>query len=171
MYGRGCSSAFVQAQALAQVLQASRDPGTRARDYYRRTRALLHPVFELSANTDRLYHVRAKLRRGHGVSLAERVLNFFYERAFLRANQESLHVAREFVKATQMRETSSLGARVLSGWHMLLALLRGVLRRDSARFLPDVPEHGELLRRLALPSTTAPASHAPPELEQARHES
>jgi len=126
-------------------------------------------VFELSANTDRLYHLRAKLRRGRPVPLPERVLNFFYERAFLRANQESLLVAREFIKATQMRETSSLGTRLLAGVHLLLALLRGLFRRDSARFLPEVPEHGELLRRLALPSATATASttsasHAP-ELE------
>jgi 2-polyprenyl-6-methoxyphenol hydroxylase-like FAD-dependent oxidoreductase len=169
MYGRGCSAAFVQAEALAEALQANEDPSARARDYYERTRAQLYPVFELSANTDRLYHVRAKLRRGRAVPLPERVLNFFYERAFLRANQESLLVAREFVKATQMRETSSLAIRIAAGWQLLLALLRGLLRRDSAKFLPEIPEHAELLQRLALPSATGTAPNAP-ELEH-RHES
>ena len=164
MYGRGCSAAFVQAQALAEALQHSADPSARAQRYYASTRAQLHPIFELSTNTDRLYHVRAKLRRGQPVAFAERVLNFFYERAFLPANQESLVVAREFIKATQMRETSDLATRVVAGWHMLRALLRS-WSRGSPALAPDVPAPGEFLSRLALPSSSA--STPSPELEHA----
>ena len=161
----------MQAQALAEALQASADPSERARDYYQRTRALLYPIFELSVNTDRLYHVRARLRRGQPVAWLERVLNYFYERAFLPANQESALVAREFIKATQMRETSDLATRFASGWHMLLALWRGWLRGGKPAFLPDVPAPPDFLRRLALPASTAASATHPSELEQARHES
>ena len=167
MYGRGCSSAFVQAQALAEVLQASADPSERAQRYYARTRALLHPIFELSTNTDRLFHIRARLRRGLPVTVPERVLNHFYEHAFLAANQQSVVVAREFIKATQMRETSDLATRVRAGWDMLRALVRSWFGR-GAPALPDVPAPGELLRRLALPAGAAAAQ--PSELEQAHHD-
>src|SRR5262249_51370950 len=95
MYGRGCSQAFVQAEALAEALAASSDPAERARRYYARVHAELYAVFVLSANTDRLYHVRAKLRRGQPVPLPDRVLSYLYDHAFMAANYESLLVARE----------------------------------------------------------------------------
>ncbi len=148
MYGRGCSAAFIQAQALADTLAATSDPDARARRYYTRTRALLRPTFDLSVGTDRMFHMRAGLRRGDRLPLGARVLNYLYEAAWIPANYESVLVAREFAKAQQMREISSLGLRLRMSWHILRSLFRTWLRGTPSPFLPVVPQHAEFLRRL-----------------------
>lgn len=149
MYGRGVSAAFLQAQALADVLSELTDPRARARRYERRSRALLRPAFELSVQTDRIYHARAQLRRGGPLPLAARALNYLYERAFLPANASSVLVAREFIKAQQMREESPLGLRLRMSLELARALVRSVLGKESARpALPKGPGRAELLGKL-----------------------
>jgi 2-polyprenyl-6-methoxyphenol hydroxylase-like FAD-dependent oxidoreductase len=148
MYGRGVSAAFLQAQALADVLQETANPAARAQAFEQRTRALLRPAFELSVQTDRIYHVRAQLRRGARVPFGARVVNYLYEHSFLPANATSVLVAREFIKAQQMRELSPLRLRLAMSLQLLLALLRSVLLRGATPYLPKVPPRSELLQRL-----------------------
>jgi 2-polyprenyl-6-methoxyphenol hydroxylase-like FAD-dependent oxidoreductase len=148
MYGRGCASAFVQAQVLGDVFRSIQDPSQRAREYYERAFTLLNPYFELSVATDRIYHTRAKLKRGVPVPFPERVLNHAYESAWLPATYANPLLAREFLKSVQMREPSNqLKVRLLLLVHMMRAWFGSLFRRTPAT--PQTPPRAEFLRRLA----------------------
>jgi hypothetical protein len=151
MYGRGCASAFVQAQVFGEVFRTFDDPSHRAREYFERTHALLNPYFELSVATDRIYHTRAKLKRGLPVPFAERVINHAYEAAWLPATYASPLMAREFLKSVQMREPSNtVRVRILVAFYMLRAWLSSVFGRPSSS---EAPPRAEFLRRLAARSS------------------
>lgn len=148
MYGRGCASAFVQANVLAEVLRDEADPQERARRYYARSRELLQPYFDLSVATDRMYRRRAKLRRGARISLPERILNYAYEKAWLPATHRHPLLAREFLRSVQMREVSGVRVRVVSLWLLFAAWVQGWFRAPQ---LPDVtPPREEFLRRVGV---------------------
>jgi 2-polyprenyl-6-methoxyphenol hydroxylase-like FAD-dependent oxidoreductase len=146
MYGRGCSAAFVQAHALADVLAATADPAERLRRYTTEVRRMLTPYYELSVATDRMYHMRARMSRGLPLTLGEKVLNYAYEAAWLPAAQASPVIAKELVKSAQMREISSLGTRLAVIIELFVALLRSIFGRRprSAAGL----ERADVLRRL-----------------------
>jgi 2-polyprenyl-6-methoxyphenol hydroxylase-like FAD-dependent oxidoreductase len=148
MYGRGCASAFVQAQVLGEVLRDIPDPSRRSQVYYERTRALLNPYFELSVATDRIYHTRARMKRGLPVPFAERLINHAYESAWLPATYSSPLMAREFLKSVEMREPStSFVVRLLVLFHLTRAWLANLFGRKAT--LLEAPPRNEFLRRLA----------------------
>jgi 2-polyprenyl-6-methoxyphenol hydroxylase-like FAD-dependent oxidoreductase len=157
MYGRGCSAAFMQAHALADVLAAVADPVERARRYTTDVVTLLQPYYELSVATDRMYHLRARLSRGQPLTLAERLLNYAYEAAWMPAVQASTLVAREMVKSAQMREISSLGTRIAVGMELLFSLLRTWFGGRRAAVGADVPPRREILGHLPAHGDGAPA--------------
>lgn len=146
MYGRGCASAFVQAHVLRDVLAEVSDPREQARAYYDRTRELLKPYFDLSVATDKIYHTRAKLRRGLTVPLPERVLNQVYEKVWLPATYMSPLMAREFLKSVQMREPSGLWTRILVLFHLTRAWIAGLFGRAAKPV--ETPARSEFLARL-----------------------
>ena len=148
MYGRGCSTAFVQAHVLADALDRTDDPRERLRLYHERTRALLYHYFDFSATTDRLYRIRARLSQGERVPLRDRIFSYLYEVAFQRASHESLLVAREFVKAREMLEVSSPKLRLQMALHLLRALLKSWFSWASAPLRALAPTRGELLRNV-----------------------
>lgn len=146
MYGRGCASAFVQAHVFADVITTIDDPAARADAYYERAFELLDPYFKFSVATDRIYHIRANLRRGLPVSLPDRFLNYAYETAWLPASYQSPVIAREFLKSVQMREPSTdLKTRFVVWFHIMRAGFLSLFRRP-AQFEP--PPRAEILRRL-----------------------
>jgi 2-polyprenyl-6-methoxyphenol hydroxylase-like FAD-dependent oxidoreductase len=146
MYGRGCASAFVQAQLLAETLGSQTDPSARARVYDQRTRELLQPYFGLSVTTDRMYQTRAKLKRGLRISLAEQLLNYAYEVVWLPATHKSPLMAREFLRSMQMREVSGPGTQL----RVLFQLLRSWVASWFRRKQPSPgPARNDFLRSLA----------------------
>lgn len=106
IYGRGCSMAFVQAKALAEVLSKDGAPDEHASRYFARVRALLKPHFDFSRAADRAFLARARLARGEPVSFVERLMAYLYEEAFAPIIEVDQRIAREWVKASQMREVS-----------------------------------------------------------------
>lgn len=147
MYGRGCSAAFMQAHALADVLAAVSDPAERAQRYHATTLAMLKPYYELSIATDRMYHMRARMSRGEALAANEKLLNFAYEAGWMPALQSSLLVAKEMVKSAQMREISSLTTRLAVVIQLFVALLRSLFGLRPAA--PDAtPRRAEILRLL-----------------------
>jgi 2-polyprenyl-6-methoxyphenol hydroxylase-like FAD-dependent oxidoreductase len=106
IYGRGCSSAFVQAEALADVLAESGDAVAHATRYHNGVLALMKAHFGFSLAADRALLGRARLARGDGVALGERVTNGIFESVLLPAVEGDVRVAREWLKAQQMREAS-----------------------------------------------------------------
>jgi 2-polyprenyl-6-methoxyphenol hydroxylase-like FAD-dependent oxidoreductase len=156
MYGRGCASAFVQAHVFADVLAVVKDPGQRAQQYYQRTQQQLQSMFDLSVATDRMYHIRARHSRGLPLTLSERFLNWGYESGWLPAVNASPLVAREMVRAMQMREVSSLGVRLTVALLLIRTLTASIFRRKRPPPLPAPPPRAEFLRSLpALPGGTA----------------
>ena len=146
MYGRGCASAFVQAEALSEALRATRDPAERAARYYSRSRELLQHYYELSVNTDRMYRARASLRRGLQISTGDKLLNFAYERVFVPATHRHPLLAREFLRSVQMREVSSLGVRLRVLVLLAITFLAGVWRKLGPTSTP--PGRTEFLSRV-----------------------
>jgi 2-polyprenyl-6-methoxyphenol hydroxylase-like FAD-dependent oxidoreductase len=155
MYGRGCASAFVQAHTFAEVLSEVRDPGERARQFYSRTRRQLQNMFDLSVGTDRMYHIRARHSRGMPLTLSERFLNWGYEAGWLPALNASPVVAREMVRAMQMREVSGLGVRLTVALLLIRMLAVSLFRRKQPAQLPALPPRSEFLRSLPLEAGTA----------------
>jgi 2-polyprenyl-6-methoxyphenol hydroxylase-like FAD-dependent oxidoreductase len=152
MYGRGCSSAFIQAHVLAHALAASSDPREQARSYYARTWELIRPHFESAVSADRMFLSRASSERGLPVPWTFRTLNWLYDRVWMPALLESPLIAREMIKAMEMRELSSPWTRL----RVVGEIVRALLLRLGGRPVPTLPAfgppRGELLR--ALPSSS-----------------
>ena len=158
MYGRGCSYAFVQAQLLAEALSHTREPGERIERYYRRARELLRTHFDSAVAADRLFSNRGRLQRGEALPPADRLLNHLYEHAFTPALHRSPFVAREMVKAMEMRELSPTWRRLLVVAQVVWAYFLGRFGRAPPALPALGPSRAELLA--ALPSKI-PAAEAP----------
>ncbi|HEX4353650.1 MAG TPA: hypothetical protein VHZ95_12060 [Polyangiales bacterium] len=152
IYGRGCSSAFVQAQLLAETFAKTRDERARAVQYHRGAKRLLRPHFDFCVAADRAFIARAKQARGDKVSFADRMLSHIYEAAFLPALEESGWVAREWLRAQQMCELAPPWVALSV---LLYALARWPLRgfRRAPALPASGPERSEMLR-LCLPAST-----------------
>lgn len=139
IYGRGCSSAFVQADVLAEVLAGSRDPLERMRRFHRNVRTLLMPHFRFSVQADRAFLARARGLRGEPLTLFDAVASYLYEQAFGPAIEESPFVAREWIKVQQLSPVSPPWVGFLVVLRTLFLLLvrrvRGI-RREAPKFAP-----------------------------------
>ena len=142
IYGRGCASAFVQAELLAEVLAASSHCATRARSYQVRIVRLMRPHFDFCVGADRMLTNRGRLSRGEKLALPDRMVKYAFDEAWIPAMERSQLVAREMVKAMEMRELSSVWLRLAVLIHLLAAW---VITRFSWR-RPRVPAQ-ELERR------------------------
>lgn len=147
MYGRGCAAAFVQADLLAELLRSEPDAKRRARRYAERVHQLLDPYYQISLSTDRIYHARARRRRGLPVPLGERLICYLYDAALMPATHESPLVAREFIKAVQMREPSPLWLRLAMAAGMMSSLMR-TWRGRKLPYLSPPPERREFIARI-----------------------
>lgn len=150
MYGRGCASAFVQAKLLAETLAASRDPGKRGELYRLRAREQLQVHFDFCVQTDNMFRSRGRLARGEPVPAGERLLKYLYEEAWTPAMERSQLVAREMIKAMQMRELSGVGTRLAVALVIAVTYLALRLRRAVRPASALGPERTALIR--ALPS-------------------
>jgi 2-polyprenyl-6-methoxyphenol hydroxylase-like FAD-dependent oxidoreductase len=125
IYGRGCSMAFVQAKALSEVLTKGGSPEEQGSRYFARVRELLKPHFDFSRAADQAFLARARMARGESVSLVERLMSYLYEEAFAPIIEVDFRLAREWLKASQMREVSppwiglALAVRMAFLWFFL----------------------------------------------------
>jgi hypothetical protein len=137
MYGRGCASAFVQSEALSDVLSATPDPAERSRRYYSTTRRLLLPHFNFCLSADRMLQSRSKQSRGLPIPAADQLVRHAFEVAWVPAMNKSPVIAREMVKAMEMREISSLGVRLAVlfyvAWEFFLSFFRRTKPLRSSR--------------------------------------
>jgi hypothetical protein len=154
VYGRGCSSAFVQAHALREALDASHDARERTRRYCETAREQLSTHFDFCLTTDRMSQSRAKLKRAEAIALPDRTLSYLFDAAFVPAMNQSALVAREMLKAMQMRPISSLGVRLRMVAAILVAWCSSVLGRRTQEE-PLGPPRAELLTRISVPSAAA----------------
>jgi hypothetical protein len=158
MYGRGCASAFVQAKVLGEVLREPGDPVAHAERYSTRVRSAMQPHFDFCVGADRMMESRGKLSRGEPIALVDRLIKHAYERAFVPAMQESSLVAREMVRAMQMRELSSVATRLRVLWQLVLLWLSWCFGRAKQASLPAALPRLDLLRHNAAPAAPSTAS-------------
>ena len=149
MYGRGCSSAFIQAHEMAQALQQCNDAGERARRYFKGTRERVRPHFDASTGADKLFLNRALLLRGGALRLPDRLLNYLYDAVWTPALLRSPLVAREMLKAMQMRELSRIGLRLAVLVQIAISFFRHVLRLPQPTPIPQGPGRAQLLSELS----------------------
>jgi len=149
IYGRGTAFAFVQAHVLADVLRATGDAHQRSRRYYRDTRRELRPHFDLSVRTDRMLQSRSRLSRGLSVPAGEVFLHKAFEAAWTPAMNRSALVAREMLKAMEMRELSPLRVRLAVVFHVLWHFFLSLFRREKEGSLFEGPPRAEFIQRLS----------------------
>ncbi len=150
VYGRGCTSAFVQGDTLSTVLAATKDPSERSRRYYATTRELLLPHYNFSIRTDHMLQSRSKQSRGLPIPAADRFVRHAFETVWIPAMNSSPLVAREMLKAMEMRELSPLGVRLAVAfqllWHFVLSFFR---KPPPALFVG--PPRAEFMAKLPAP--------------------
>jgi 2-polyprenyl-6-methoxyphenol hydroxylase-like FAD-dependent oxidoreductase len=127
IYGRGCSSAFVQAHALADALASSRDPREQSRRYHGDVHTLMRTHFQFCVAADAGFLARAKHVRGERMSPVQQLASHAFQSGFLPAVEESPFVAREWWKLQQMGKASGAGVFVLVLLQMVLLWLKRVL--------------------------------------------
>jgi 2-polyprenyl-6-methoxyphenol hydroxylase-like FAD-dependent oxidoreductase len=161
VYGRGCSMAFVQAEALASVLSAETDAAARAQRFHADVRRLLKPHFDLSLTADKAVTLRARLARREPVSLSDRLVSYAYDEALAPALDRDPNVAREWIRGQQMREVSPPWVALLMVlrvvFHYVLLRLRPSLRRSIPKFGPS---REDMLRSVARARDAAVARDA-----------
>jgi 2-polyprenyl-6-methoxyphenol hydroxylase-like FAD-dependent oxidoreductase len=158
MYGRGCSSAFIQARVLSETLAASEDPHAQARQYYARTWQLIRPHFDSAVFADRMFLGRATQQRGLPLRWLDRTINRLYDRIWMPALLHSPLIAREMIKVMEMRELSTPWTRLRVVGAVLHSVLSRVLGARVASLPAYGPARGELLHTLS--SLTEPAERA-----------
>ncbi|HVW30824.1 MAG TPA: FAD-dependent oxidoreductase [Polyangiaceae bacterium] len=148
IYGRGTACAFVQAHVLADSLRATRDARARSRRYYDDTFRELRPHFDLSVRTDRMLQSRSEQSRGLPVPAADVFVRKAFEAAWTPAMNRSSLVAREMIKAMEMRELSPLHVRLAVVFHIVWHFFLSLFRREKDGELFAGPPRAEFLRRL-----------------------
>lgn len=148
MYGRGCTAAFVQAEALAEALAETREPLERARRYSEKVWRSLRPQYEFCVSAEQLFSGRGKRARGEAMAGSVKLADYFTDQIWAPTATESPFIARESVKTMQMQEPSGFWTRIAFVLYLLYAwALRGF------RSVPLVaersgPSRAELLQQL-----------------------
>ena len=149
MYGRGCSAAFVQAYALADVVAQSGDPVERARRYDERVWAQLRPQYNVCLSAEQLYAARGRRARGQGIARALEVADYFTDQIWAPAAYESPFIARESIRILQMQAVAGFWTRLAVSLLMLWMWVARGFRRVGPVEERTGPARGELLSMLA----------------------
>jgi 2-polyprenyl-6-methoxyphenol hydroxylase-like FAD-dependent oxidoreductase len=149
IYGRGTACAFVQAHVLADVLRTTDDAHERSRRYYQQTERELRPHFDLSVRTDRMLQSRSRQSRGLPVPAGEVFLHKAFEAAWTPAMNRSALVAREMLKAMEMRELSALHVRLAVVFHVLWHFFLSLFRKEKDASPFAGPARAEFMQHLA----------------------
>jgi 2-polyprenyl-6-methoxyphenol hydroxylase-like FAD-dependent oxidoreductase len=157
IYGRGCSMAFVQAKALAETLAVEGAPEEHASRYFARVRTLLKPHFDFSRAADRAFLARARMTRGDPVSFAERLMAYLYEEMFAPIIEVDQRLAREWVKASQMREVSPPWVGLALAMRMFVLFLVLKLTGKLKKMPSFGPSRAAMLASLPSPTERAAA--------------
>jgi 2-polyprenyl-6-methoxyphenol hydroxylase-like FAD-dependent oxidoreductase len=148
IYGRGCSSAFVQAHALADAVTASLDPRVRAERYHAGVQNLMRTHFQFCVAADAGFLARAKHVRGERMTPVQTIAAAAFQSGFLPAVEESPFVAREWWKLQQMGKASGPIVFVMVMLQMVLLWLKRLLtgRRWQLPYLG--PTREQMLARV-----------------------
>lgn len=153
LYGRGCSTAAIQAHLLADVFDSVPDTAARMIELEKRVTTEIRPFFDVMAQQDAQAIKRAVAEQtpDHRPSLKGRLVRSFLQDAVGPATRGDLHVLRPLMRAFHMLEnptrwtrSAPVMARVLRIWATPKFLKRSL-------YLPELgPKRTEMLRELGL---------------------
>jgi 2-polyprenyl-6-methoxyphenol hydroxylase-like FAD-dependent oxidoreductase len=155
LYGRGCSSAVIQAHLLADVLETTSEPAARAVTFAERTRKNLRPFWDIIVKQDIGAIRRAKNEQtpGYKPRLKARVVKSFADDAVGPASRGNLAVHRAIMKGFHMFSTPT--AWLLNPLIVLHVLMTWATpkRFKTVLYPPKLgPSRAEMLSRLGLES-------------------
>jgi 2-polyprenyl-6-methoxyphenol hydroxylase-like FAD-dependent oxidoreductase len=155
LYGRGCSSGFVEAHILRETLDATADPAERAKIYERTFEKAIRPYFDSMVKLDLQAIRRAENERdpNHKPRLKARIAKSFADDGLMPAQRADVAVSRAMSRVFHMLDEPTaflkrpgVVARILTIWAMPKALKRA---RDY--YPPKMgPERDEMFARLNL---------------------
>lgn len=156
LYGRGCSSAFVGAECLAEALQASSNPQGRARAYDAALNREVRTYWNAMVRQDQAAIRRAQNEQNpdYRPSLKGRIIKSFLEDAVGPATRGNLYVFRALIKSFHMMDAPtawlmkpSIVARVLAMWATPKSAKAHLMTPKLG------PERRDMLTSLGLPQT------------------
>ncbi len=125
LYGRGCSSGVVEAHLLRNVLDATRDPVARAKQYERDLEKTIRPYFKSMVDLDLNAIKRAEHERNPNYvpSLRAKITKSFAEDGLMPAQRGDVEVSRAFSRIFHMLDEPTaflkrpaIIARILKMW-------------------------------------------------------
>jgi len=153
LYGRGCSSGFVEAHILREALDATTDPVQRAKLYEQGFEKAIRPYFDSMVKLDLQAIRRAENERNPNYKprLKARLMKSFTDDALMPAQRAHVAVSRAMSRVFHMLDEPTafmkrpeIVARILATWAMPKAL------KEARDYYPPKmgPERDEMFARL-----------------------
>jgi 2-polyprenyl-6-methoxyphenol hydroxylase-like FAD-dependent oxidoreductase len=153
LYGRGCSSGFVEAHILRESLDATTDPVERAKLYEQGFEKAIRPYFDSMVKLDLQAIRRAENERdpNYKPRLKARIMKSFTDDALMPAQRAHVAVTRAMSRVFHMLDEPTaflkrpgVVARILATWAMPKAL------KEARDYYPPKmgPERDEMFARL-----------------------
>lgn len=153
LYGRGCSSGFVEAHILRETLDATPDPAERAKMYEREFERAIRPYFDSMVKLDLQAIRRAENERNpdYKPRLKARIMKSFADDGLMPAQRAHVSVSRAMSRIFHMLDEPTaflkrpeIVARILATW----ATPKSV--KEARDYYPPKmgPERDEMFARL-----------------------
>ncbi|HEY8948858.1 MAG TPA: hypothetical protein VIM56_08230 [Rhizomicrobium sp.] len=153
LYGRGCSSGFVEAHLLREALDATPDPVRRAKLYERGLEKAIRPYFDSMVKLDLQAIRRAQNERNPNYKprLKARIMKSFADDALMPAQRAHVAVSRAMSRVFHMLDEPTafmkrpeIVARILATWAMPKSI------KEARDYYPPKmgPERDEMFARL-----------------------
>lgn len=153
LYGRGCSSGIMQAHALAETLDETKDPSARAIEFEARLKKEIRPFYDAMVKQDLQAIRRAENEQkpDYKPSLKGRIIKSFAEDGIGPATRSDIRVLRAIMRPFNMLEHPTL-------WLKNLGIVSRVLwtwakpKSWKKKFYPPSlgPKRDQMLKELAI---------------------
>lgn len=153
LYGRGCSFAAVEAQALANAIEATGDPAERARQYHAEVKQEVRPYYDSMLKQDRAAIRRAAngLNPAYEAGLKARVAKSFIEDAVNIALRSDIDLLREAMHGFHMLSHPDAWLKKPKNFFKVMRVWARGKKRNKAYYLPPIgPKREEMFDLLDL---------------------
>ncbi len=155
LYGRGCSFAAIQAQALAEALSLHDNPTKQALHYYQTSTNEIRPFYDAMRKQDQATIRRAahELDPNYRPGLKARIMKSFVNDAVEIAIRSDLAIFRQAMQGFHMLEHPTAWLKKPRNMLKVLSLWAKGKKRNQAYYLPKLgPTRNEMFSLLDLPT-------------------
>ncbi len=156
LYGRGCSFAAVEAQALANALAKTDDPAERARLYHAEVSQEVRPYYDSMLKQDRAAIRRATngLNPDYEAGVKARIAKSFIEDAVNIALRSDIDLLREAMHGFHMLNHPDAWLKKPKNFFKVMRVWARGKNRNKAYYLPSIgPNRQEMFELLELSPT------------------